>query len=125
VPRIDAGCLDEATVVEFVDATLASPQRAAVEAHLTGCAACADLVTWAAADLRAGTRPLSGAPLPRGGRLTPGTRVERYQILERVGRGGMGEVYAAYHPDLDRKIALKVVDESGPATAERQGRLLR
>src|SRR6185503_17987300 len=57
--------------------------------------------------------------------LPAGTRVGRYQILERVGRGGMGEVYAAYHPDLDRRIALKFVHESGLETEERQARLLR
>ena len=59
------------------------------------------------------------------GSLHPGSRVDRYQILGRVGRGGMGEVYAAYHPDLDRRIALKVVHEPGPGTAERRARLLR
>ena len=37
----------------------------------------------------------------------------------------MGEVYAAYHPDLDRRIALKVVNESGAGAADRRARLLR
>ena len=36
----------------------------------------------------------------------------------------MGEVYAAYHPDLDRRIALKVVHDAG-AAADRRARLLR
>jgi formylglycine-generating enzyme required for sulfatase activity len=120
---VDAGCLDEATVVEFVEGVLAAARRPVIEAHLAACATCADLVTWAAADLKGGTRADDVGRLV--GQLAPGTRVGRYQILERVGRGGMGEVYAAYHPDLDRRIALKVVDESGPATADRRARLLR
>ncbi len=37
----------------------------------------------------------------------------------------MGEVYAAYHPDLDRRIALKIVYESSAGSAERRARLLR
>ena len=37
----------------------------------------------------------------------------------------MGEVYAAYHPDLDRRIALKVVNEAGADESERRARLLR
>jgi eukaryotic-like serine/threonine-protein kinase len=62
---------------------------------------------------------------PFVGRLLPGSRVDRYQILGAIGRGGMGEVYAAYHPDLDRRIALKVVHESGAGAPEKRARLLR
>jgi tetratricopeptide (TPR) repeat protein len=41
--------------------------------------------------------------------LADGTRVGRYVLLERIGAGGMGTVYAAYDPELDRKIAIKVI----------------
>ncbi len=43
------------------------------------------------------------------GRLTRGCSVGRFLILERIGQGAMGEVYCAYDPDLDRKIALKIL----------------
>src|SRR5262245_50239473 len=39
----------------------------------------------------------------------PGGKVGRYQLLNLVGRGGMGEVYAAHDPELDRKIAIKIM----------------
>ncbi|HMF43117.1 MAG TPA: protein kinase [Polyangia bacterium] len=39
----------------------------------------------------------------------PGGMVGRYRLLQLVGRGGMGEVYAAHDPELDRKIAIKIM----------------
>lgn len=38
-----------------------------------------------------------------------GTELGRYQVLERLGRGGMAEVYKGYHQNLDRHVAIKVL----------------
>jgi len=39
----------------------------------------------------------------------PATRIDRFTVLEVVGSGGMGVVYAAYDPKLDRRVAIKVL----------------
>jgi serine/threonine-protein kinase len=48
--------------------------------------------------------------------LQPGAVFGRFLIIERVGGGGVGEVFAAYDPDLDRRVALKVLLQEGAAT---------
>ncbi|KIG18107.1 Serine/threonine protein kinase [Enhygromyxa salina] len=38
-------------------------------------------------------------------------RIGRYLVLHELGAGAMGVVYAAYDPDLDRKLALKLLHD--------------
>ncbi|MFC9833041.1 protein kinase [Rhodococcus sp. NPDC127530] len=46
------------------------------------------------------------------GEFEPGTVFAGYVIERVLGRGGMGTVYLAQHPNLPRKIALKLLDTS-------------
>src|SRR5262245_50481695 len=57
-------------------------------------------------------------------RLSHGDTVGRYVVLRAIGAGGMGEVFAAYDPELDRKIALKLVHTERAISGDQQ-RLLR
>ncbi|HYO66263.1 MAG TPA: serine/threonine-protein kinase [Archangium sp.] len=61
--------------------------------------------------------------------LGRGTPLDRYVVLEPLGEGGMGMVYAAYDSVLDRKVALKLLPpgelDGGPEVSSGRARLLR
>jgi len=44
--------------------------------------------------------------------LSEGARVGVYEILALIGKGGMGEVYRARDPRLDREVAIKALSDS-------------
>ena len=59
-------------------------------------------------------------------RLPVGERLGRYVVLECLGVGGMGAVYAVYDAELDRKIAVKLLRRpAGAASSQGQTRLTR
>lgn len=51
-------------------------------------------------------------------------RLGRYLVLDTLGRGGMGVVYLAYDPGLDRRVAIKLLRGHAATSAARE-RLLR
>jgi len=57
--------------------------------------------------------------------LTPGTRLGPYEIESALGAGGMGEVYRARDPRLDRTVAIKALPAALAGDAERVARLER
>ena len=57
--------------------------------------------------------------------LIAGTQFGNYEVLGRIGSGGMGEVYRARDTKLNRYVALKVLPEAFAQDAERMARFQR
>ncbi len=121
-------CLAEETAAAFVERRLASAEHRLVEEHIDQCAPCRQLISVLLQFEQVGSasspslpgEPAAGACesapiLPRGAALG------RYVVLKCIGSGGMGVVYAAYDPELDRAIALKLLHGTGD-TAQGAGR---
>jgi eukaryotic-like serine/threonine-protein kinase len=51
--------------------------------------------------------------------IPSGARLGRYEVFGLLGAGGMGEVYRAHDPSLDRTVALKVLSPSASSDADR------
>jgi eukaryotic-like serine/threonine-protein kinase len=57
--------------------------------------------------------------------ISPNTSLSHYQILSKLGAGGMGEVYLAQDTKLDRKVALKILTADVAAKRDRMERFIR
>ncbi len=76
------------------------------------------------------SKPAFAPPGDSGGHgssqaLPNGTRLGRYTILERLGKGGMGEVFRALDANLNRNVAVKVLPPDLAGDVERVARFRR
>ncbi len=125
--RID--CFDDNIAVALFEGALPPQAEREVESHAAGCSACRRLLAeLARSPSLAGRSPTIPAAGDAHIDLDPGDKVDRFSILGRIGHGGMGVVFSAYDPRLDRKVALKLLrssDDSKLTPEEAQARLLR
>jgi len=57
--------------------------------------------------------------------IPSGTKLGRYEIRSKLGEGGMGEVYLAQDTKLDRRVAIKFLNEEFSKDADKLNRFIR
>src|SRR6266545_4939510 len=65
------------------------------------------------------------APLTEAVSTLIGRTLGRFRIIERIGAGGMGEVYRAYDEHLERQVAIKVLPAATVTDSLARARLIR
>ncbi len=111
MPAIGMPCVNEQTVQDLILGRLQGNALDGVERHVATCSSCAALIavvarrTGSVDPKDAPARP-SLAPMAKPS-VAVGTVVGRFVIVDFLGAGGMGEVCAAYDPNLERKVAIK------------------
>jgi serine/threonine protein kinase len=117
-----SGCLTTNQLYDLLEGATVAPDAAGIaeaRAHLIECGLCREILgdmqrLYASGMLAAVTSEL----------LSPGTSIARYRVLDVIGSGAMGTVYAVYDPVLDRRVALKLV-RGGVVSDEARERVLR
>lgn len=135
MPCDHGACPSEGSLAAFFTSHRTSDS---IELHLATCVHCRDALAFHADAFApslashgctgsAGwTRELAHLQAEREAFLPAGTAMGRYVIEKAAGRGGMGSVYRAHDPDLDRPVALKVLRASANERPEQAtSRLLR
>jgi tRNA A-37 threonylcarbamoyl transferase component Bud32 len=121
---------DEEALALLVEGEADAALRARIARHVDSCPSCLQLLAQLGRDEDASTAEISEAPaisrLMRDAALfAPSKELDRFVLLEAIGRGAMGTVYAAYDRQLDRKVAIKLLHAHALVDPDARAQLLR
>lgn len=96
-------CPSDGLLATYIDGAAGESERTQIEEHLARCALCRDVVrVW-----RTAASPMADESGPAPGDVQS---AGRFELLHRLGVGAFGTVYAARDRDIERVVALKLVD---------------
>ena len=119
--------LSERELREYAAGGLQLEDERRLAEHLLNCQECGGRLAHLSPDREpeAPTMPARAnrpAASQRSFRLPEGAQLGRYLVLKRLSSGGMGVVYAAYDPELDRRVAVKVLRRDIAVLDSEEGR---
>ena len=116
-------CLDDSILLSLAHGRLNPEEVEELVEQAGDCSECWAILGEMGRELKEtdSIRIKDGSFVRRAGALVAG----RYQLIRKVGRGGMGEVFEAWDLELEQHIALKMVREGALSSEETLARLKR
>ena len=105
-------CLDAESIAELISEQSDPIARAAFADHAAACESCHAVVEVLFDHTQSAQRTAISPDLP--------SKIDRYVIRRMLGAGGMGVVYVAHDPELDREVAIKMLRRGTDATRLRR-----
>lgn len=108
-------CLDVSTVAEWFAGELSPEAVRGVHEHVDRCDECRALFVELSRSLADAT---GDGPAGVAAPIAIGDKIGRFVVVEWLGAGGMGVVYGAFDPELERRVAIKVLRPEIAANAD-------
>ena len=110
------GCVNEDEALAYLRGAVSTDTRRLIDEHVRACSICLELMLVLDSDR---THGVGRAMSPSGPLPEPFEELPNYRVLEEIGSGSMGIIYAAYDLELERRVALRVVRQNLAASSDR------